>query len=476
MNSLNIERYKMFINGEAISTDETMSVINPATEEVFAYVPKATKEHLEDTVNAARKALPNWKAKSIEERGQIIRDFAIAIAARKEELVRILTMEQGKPLSFATGEIDLAIHWCIETTKHNLESKIIEETDQYIVEQSYSPLGVVSAIVPWNFPVLMIMFKAPAALLAGNTVILKPSPFTPLTALIIGEIAQQFFPPGVFNVVTGDNHLGPWITEHPNIDKVSFTGSSATGKLVMKSAASNLKRLTLELGGNDAAIVLPDVNPKEVAPKLFWAGFLNSGQVCINAKRFYIHKDVYDEILNELVEISKTIKVGNGLEEDTLLGPIQNKMQYAKVKNLIEDSIEQGIKFAVGGNVEENGKKGYFIPITIADNPPDDSRIVTEEPFGPVIPLLKYEDYDDVIRRANNTEYGLGSSVWGKDIEFAKSIASKLESGTTWINECAAVSPRVPFGGHKQSGLGLESGIEGLKEYVLVKVIRINKE
>lgn len=476
MNNLNVERYKMFINGEAISTDETMPVINPATEEVFAYVPKATKELLEDTVNAARKALPNWKVKSLEERGQIIRDFANAIAARKEELVRTLTMEQGKPLSFATGEIDLAIQWCIETTKQKLESKIIEETDQYIVEQSYSPLGVVSAIVPWNFPVLMIMFKAPAALLAGNTVILKPSPFTPLTALIIGEIAQQFFPPGVFNVVTGDDHLGPWITEHPNIDKVSFTGSSATGKLVMKSAASNLKRLTLELGGNDAAIVLPDVNPKEVAPKLFWAGFLNSGQVCINAKRFYIHKDVYDEILNELVEISKIIKVGNGLEEDTLLGPIQNKMQYEKVKSLIEDSIQQGIKFAAGGNVEETGKPGYFIPITIADNPPDDSRIVTEEPFGPVIPLLKYEDYDDVIRRANNTDYGLGSSVWGKDIEFAKSIASKLESGTTWINECATVSPSVPFGGHKQSGIGLESGIEGLKEYVLVKVIRINKE
>ena len=467
--------YSMLINGEKVTTEQQLHVINPATEEVFAYVPVATKEHLNSAVDAARNALPSWSAKSLEERGKLISNFAEKISEKKEELAQLLTMEQGKPLNFARAELDMAVHWCREIAKYNLKSEVIEETDQYIVEKTYSPVGVVAAIVPWNFPILLTMFKVPAALLAGNTIIVKPSPYTPLGTLLLGELAQEFFPPGVFNVLSGDDHLGPWITEHPNIDKVSFTGSSATGKKVMQSAAENLKRVTLELGGNDAAIVLPDVNPKEVAPKLFWAGFMNSGQVCINAKRFYIHKDIYDDVLNELVTIAKTIKVGNGLDSDSLLGPIQNKAQYEKVKKLIEDAQKEGVHFALGGEVEVENEAGYFIPITIADNPPENSRIVTEEPFGPVIPLLKYEDYDDVIERANNSVYGLGSSVWGTDIELAKTIAQRLQAGTTWINECAVLSPTVPFGGHKQSGLGFENGLDGLKEYTLCKIIRINK-
>ena len=467
--------YSMLINGEKVTTEQQLHVINPATEEILAYVPVATKEHLNSAVEAARNALPSWSAKSLGERSELISRFAEKILENKEELAQLLTLEQGKPLNFARAELDMAVQWCRETAKYNLNSEVIEETDQYIVEKSYAPVGVVSTIIPWNFPIVLIMFKVPAALLAGNTVILKPSPYTPLTALMLGELAQQFFPPGVFNVLSGDDHLGPWITEHPNIDKVSFTGSSATGKKVMQSAAGNLKRVTLELGGNDAAIVLPDVNPKEIAPKLFWAGFMNSGQVCINAKRFYLHKDTYEDVLNELVTIAKTIKVGNGLDSDTLLGPVQNKAQYEKVKNLIADAQKEGVHFALGGEVEVENEVGYFIPITIADNPPENSRIVTEEPFGPVIPLLKYEDYDDVIERANNSDYGLGSSVWGKDIELAKTIAQRLQSGTTWINECGVLSPAVPFGGHKQSGLGFEGGLEGLKEYTLCKIIRINK-
>ena len=467
--------YSMLINGEKVTTEQQLHVINPATEEILAYVPVATKEHLNSAVEAARNALPSWSAKSLGERSELISRFAEKILENKEELAQLLTLEQGKPLNFARAELDMAVQWCRETAKYNLNSEVIEETDQYIVEKTYCPVGVIAAIVPWNFPIVLAMFKAPAALLAGNTIIVKPSPYTPLGTLLLGELAQEIFPPGVFNVLSGDDHLGPWITEHPNIDKVSFTGSSATGKKVMQSAAGNLKRVTLELGGNDAAIVLPDVDPKEIAPKLFWAGFMNSGQVCINAKRFYIHKDIYEDVLNELVTIAKTIKVGNGLDSDTLLGPVQNKAQYEKVKNLIADAQKEGVHFALGGEVEVENEAGYFITITIADNPPENSRIVTEEPFGPVIPLLKYEDYDDVIERANNSDYGLGSSVWGKDIELAKTIAQRLQSGTTWINECGVLSPAVPFGGHKQSGLGFEGGLEGLKEYTLCKIIRINK-
>lgn len=465
--------YKMTINGEKVTTNKTMPVINPATEEVLAEVPVASREDLDNAVNAARKALPGWRAKSIEERRSYINKLADAIQDNKEELAKLLTLEQGKPLSFANIELDLTVNWCRETAKLNLESEVVEETDAYVAEKIYEPVGVVAGIVPWNFPILLSMFKAPAALLAGNTVIIKPSPYTPLSSLRIGEMAQEIFPPGVYNVLSGDDDLGPWITEHPGIDKVSFTGSSETGKKVMQSASGTLKRVTLELGGNDAAIVLPDVDPKEIAPKLFWAGFMNSGQVCINAKRFYVHEDVYDEVLEELVNFAKMMKVGNGLDETSVLGPVQNKKQYEKVRNLIRDAKNAGLKFALGG--EELDGPGYFIPITIVDNPPEDSPIVTVEAFGPVIPLLKYRDYDEVIERANNSSYGLGGSVWGKDLKLAKSIAQRLQTGTVWINECGALSPTVPFCGHKQSGFGVELGEDGLKEYTNIKVIRVNK-
>ena len=312
MTSVTNNIYRMAINGEKVISEQTLPVTNPATEEVFAEAPLARKEDLDNAVSAARGALKGWSAKSIQERSSYIKKLADAILENKEQIARVLTMEQGKPLNFARIEIDLAVHWCMETAKFNLNSEVIEETDEYVIEKSYSPVGVVSTIVPWNFPVLLSMFKIPAALLAGNTIIVKPSPFTPLSTLIIGKITQEVFPAGVYNVLSGDDNLGPWITEHPGIDKVSFTGSTATGKKVLQSAATNLKRITLELGGNDAAIVLSDVDPKEVAPKLFWAGFMNSGQVCINAKRFYIHENVYDDVLKELVNFAKTINVGNG--------------------------------------------------------------------------------------------------------------------------------------------------------------------
>lgn len=473
MTSVTNNIYRMAINGDKVISVQSFPVINPATEEVFAEAPLARKEDLDNAVSSARGALKGWSTKSIDERSSYIKKLADVILENKEHIARVLTMEQGKPLSFARMEMDLAVHWCMETAKFNLKSEVMEEADEYVIEQSYSPVGVVSAIVPWNFPVLLSMFKIPAALLAGNTLIVKPSPFTPLSTLIIGELAQEVFPPGVYNVLSGDDNLGPWITDHPGIDKVSFTGSTATGKKVLKSAASNLKRVTLELGGNDAAIVLPDVNPKEVAPKLFWAGFMNSGQVCINAKRFYIHENVYDEVLKELVHFAKTINVGNGLDESSHLGPVQNKMQYEKVRKLIHDAKKAGLHFALGG--EDIEKPGYFIPVTIVDNPPEDSPIVTEEAFGPVIPLIKYHDYDEVIEKANNSPFGLGGSVWGRDLDFAKSIAQRLETGTVWINDCSSLSPNVPFSGHKQSGYGTEGSIEGLKEYTNIKIIRINK-
>ncbi|MET7339449.1 aldehyde dehydrogenase family protein [Nonomuraea sp. NPDC005650] len=264
------------------------------------------------------------------------------------------------------------------------------------------------------------------------------------------------------------------MTAHPGLDKIAFTGHTDTGKDVMRSAAANLKRLTLELGGNDPAIVLPDVDAGEVAPKLFWAAFQNSGQFCNAAKRIYIHEDVYDEVRDALVDYGKGIKVGDGASPDTGLGPIQNAPQYAKVVEFFADCKAQGHRFALGGEVDE-GASGWFLPVTLVDNPPEDSRIVTEEPFGPIVPLLKWRDEADVITRANATRYGLGASVWGNDLHAVERIGGQIDAGTVWLNEVHEYSPYAPNGGHKESGIGCENSVHGLMEYTNVQTITLNK-
>lgn len=302
----------------------------------------------------------------------------------------------------------------------------------------------------------------------------EPSPFTPLCTLKLGEICQKFLPPGVFNVISGGDDLGKWMTAHPGINKIAFTGHTDTGKHVMRSAADNLKRLTLELGGNDPAIVLPDVDPETVAPELFWGAHQNNGQFCNSIKRVYIHEDVYDDVRDALVEFAKGMKVGNGADADTALGPIQNLPQYEKVNEYIDDCAENGYTFAIGGEVDK-GAEGWFIPITLIDNPPEDSRIVTEEPFGPIVPLLKWSDEEDVIQRANDTRYGLGASVWGKDQDSVQRIGGQLDAGTVWLNEIHQYSPYQAFGGHKESGIGCENSLHGLMEYTNWHTITLNK-
>ncbi|MED4750712.1 aldehyde dehydrogenase family protein [Brevibacillus choshinensis] len=464
---------KMTINGEPVATEETLPVINPATEEVIAHVPNATEQDLHTAVKSARAAFSKWSATSIDERSELLCKLGDAISANREELATLLTLEMGRPSAAARGEIDGASYWLKEVAKQRLKREIIEETENHLVERYYTPLGVVGAIVPWNFPFALSIWKIAPALLAGNTVVVKPSPYTPLTALKIGEIASEILPAGVLNVVSGGDDLGRWITEHPDVNKISFTGSTATGKKVMQSAATHLKRVTLELGGNDAAIVLPDADPAKIAKPLFWAAFRNTAQVCIATKRMYVHEDIYDAFLAELVTFAKDVKVGNGSDPATDLGPIQNKMQYEKVIDLIEDTKRIGANIVLGGEIED--QPGYFIPVTIVDNPPEDSRVVVEEAFGPVLPVLKYRDYDDVIARVNNTKYGLGGSIWGNDIELAQSIAERLETGTVWINEVSVLSPHYPFGGHKESGIGIEHSLDGLTEYTNSKTIMINK-
>lgn len=329
--------------------------------------------------------------------------------------------------------------------------------------------------MPWNFPILLAVWKIAPALVAGNTIIVKPSPFTPLCDLKLVELVQDLLPPGVLSALSGDDELGKWMTAHDGIAKIAFTGSTETGKHVMRSAAGNLKRLTLELGGNDPAIVLPDVDPQVVAPQIFWAAFQNNAQFCNAAKRVYIHDDVYDAVRDELVKYARTVVVGDGADEATQLGPIQNEQQYRKVGEYFDDCAARGYRFVLGGHIDPTSP-GWFVPVSIVDNPPEDSRLVAEEPFGPILPLLRWNDEADVIARANDTVWGLGATVWGQDLEAVERIGRQLEAGTVWLNEVHQYSPHQVFGGHKQSGIGAENSLHGLAEYTNHQTITLNKK
>jgi acyl-CoA reductase-like NAD-dependent aldehyde dehydrogenase len=461
--------YLLTIDGARVSAAETAPAINPATEQAICDVPLASREQLEAAVAAARRAFLAWSDTPLAERQQMVGKLGDLIEQHHDAFVELLITEQGKGRAAAEWEIGGSIHWCREIAKQSLQDVVVSRDGENEIVTRHTPIGVIGAITPWNFPLLLAVWKVAPALVAGNTVVLKPSPYTPLCTLWFGELAQTVLPPGVLNVLAGGNDLGQWITEHPAIGKISFTGSTATGKRVMQSAAVNLKRLTLELGGNDPAIVLPDVDAKAIAKDLFWASFANSAQFCVACKRLYVHEDVYDEVARELVAYAKTVKVGDGLAEGAELGPLQNRMQYEKVSRLLDDSRKAGLKFLLGGTPER--KPGYFIPVTLVDNPPDDARVVVEEAFGPVLPLLKYRDINDAVARANDTEYGLAASVWGKDLKQADAIARRIQAGTVWINHVHVFSPDIAFGGHKQSGVGIENSLHGLAEYCNLQTV-----
>jgi len=465
--------FTMTIDGAGVSSDATIDVINPATEDVVGQAPDLSRDQLDAAVAAARRAFPAWRATPLDQRRILVAKFAEVIGGNAAAFARLFTLEQGRPVDKAMQEILASAFWAQSISQQEIPVIVNEDTPERRSETRHVPIGVVGAIVPWNFPMMLGLWKIASALVTGNTVVVKPSPFTPLTMLKLGELMREHLPAGVFNVVSGGDAVGPWMTEHPGIDKISFTGSSATGRRVMASAAANLKRVTLELGGNDAAIVLPDVDVKQVAEQLFWAAFGNSGQICIAIKRLYVHADIYDAVARELVAVAERTRMGDGLEQGTELGPIQNRQQFERVRALIEEAKAAGQVFLTGGEVPDG--KGYFIPVSIVDNPPEDSRVVTEEAFGPVLPLLRFDDVDEVIARANASEYGLGGSVWSADTDRAEEIAGRLETGTVWINEAQYIMPWTPFGGHKQSGVGVENGADGLLEYTNPQTISIRK-
>ena len=467
--------YPNLINGELVTTETTLDVVNPANEQVIGKVPACGAAELDRAVAAARAAFKTWSKTPVDDRRAVIRAMAAAIDANFEELYRLLTAEQGKPHQQAQFEMGGCSAMMNAQSTLTLEETINEDSDERLSRTRRVPVGVVAGIVPWNFPVLMAVQKIAPAILSGCTIVLKPSPFTPLTTLRFAELIKDIVPAGVVNIISGEDALGPMMTAHPDIDKITFTGSTATGKKIMEGASKDLKRITLELGGNDASIVLPDADVAKVAEQLFWSSFTNAGQICVAAKRIYIHEDIYDEMSAAIAAYAKTVTVGDGANQGTGVGPIQNKKQFDRVCELIKDAKDNGYKFLVGGDVDPSGS-GYYVPITILDNPPEDARIVAEEQFGPVMPLMKFSSDDEVIARANNSDYGLAGAVWTKDTDRGVAIAEQLETGTVWINEFLHLSPFAPFGGHKQSGFGAEYGIEGLKEFTYSQVITVKKD
>jgi acyl-CoA reductase-like NAD-dependent aldehyde dehydrogenase len=465
-----MSEYKLLINGALVEGDATLDVVNPATEELVATCSRASKAQLDQAVAAAKAAFPAWSKTTMDERRKVLLAIADVIQANASDLARLLTQEQGKPLGDATGEMYGAAAFFRYFASLDLPAKVVSNDDKSRVEVRRKPLGVVGCIVPWNFPVMLMAFKVPAALLAGNTVIVKPAATTPLATLKIAELIKDLAPAGVINIITDANDLGGAMTAHPDIRKISFTGSTETGKKVMASAASALKRISLELGGNDALIVMGDVDVAATAPKVFGAAMQNAGQVCIAAKRIYVHESIYDAMCDEFAELAKNMVVGDGLEQGTQMGPLQNKAQFDKVMGFIESAKKDGKVIAGGGR---KGDKGYFINPTVVRDIAEGSMLVDEEQFGPVMPVIKYSDPKDAVARANASIYGLGGSIWAKDSDRAWDLAEEMESGSVWINKHADLRPDLPFGGSKFSGIGSELGEEGLKEFTQVQVLNM---
>lgn len=461
-------QFKLLINGKLVDGDMTMDVVNPATEAVFAQSPRGSEKQFNAAVAAAKSAFPAWSQSSITDRRARLKRIGDIIESNADVIARILTQEQGKPLRDATGETLGLAAFFRHVADMPLEATTLENSDSRLVQLHRRPLGVVAAITPWNFPMIIFAFKVPAALLAGNTLVVKPAPTTPLSTLKVAELIAQELPAGVLNVVTDANDLGHVLTAHPDVAKVSFTGSTATGLKVMSSAAPTLKRLTLEMGGNDAAIILDDADPVLAAQGIFAGAFANSGQVCLSIKRLYVHESKHDQLVDELKKLASKAIIGDGFDPATTHGPLQNKMQFNKVKDYLADAKANG-RIVAGGEIPD--RKGYFIPPTIVIDINEKSRVVQEEQFGPILPIMKFTNLQDAIQKANDSEYALGGSVWSKDLEKARKVALQLTSGTVWVNKHIDIAPHIPQAGAQKSGLGSEIGEEGLREFTQVQVL-----
>jgi acyl-CoA reductase-like NAD-dependent aldehyde dehydrogenase len=456
------------IAGRAHPTSAVFDVLNPATGEVFASAPDASIADVDAAVAAANQAFPAWRS-DVKARRLALTAAADALLAAREDIVPLLTAEQGKPLAESAREVDVAVAYLRYYADMSLERAVLRDDEQALVRILHRPFGPVAIIAPWNFPLIIATAKIAPALSAGNTVVLKPSPFTPLTSLKIGEILREVLPSGVFNVISGGNEAGARLTAHPLVRKISFTGSVATGKAIAAVAAADLKRTTLELGGNDPVIVLDDADPAKVAEGIFSRAFSNTGQVCVAPKRVYAPESLRPALVEALAHLARTAKVGDGALAGTQLGPLNNAPQRDRVAELVDDAVRHGATVAAGGKAIDG--PGFFYQPTILTDVSDGTRIVDEEQFGPALPVIAYRDVDDAVARANATHFGLGSSVWGGDLERAAAVAEQLEAGMTWVNTHTAMSLDQPFAGVKWSGIGVENGRWALESFTEMQVI-----
>ncbi|MEO5305937.1 MULTISPECIES: aldehyde dehydrogenase family protein [Corynebacterium] len=455
----------------AITDENGRDILNPATGEVVGRAPENTVEDLNAAVETARAAQKDFAKLSDEERCELLTKAAAAIDANAEALVELLSREQGKPLNGpnARFEVGACSAWLNATASFEHPNYTAVD-DDITATVNYRPLGVVGAIGPWNWPMMITIWQIAPALRMGNAVVVKPSEYTPLSVLGLLKVVNSVLPEGVLQVVSGAGEVGAALTTHEGVDKIMFTGSTATGKKIVEASADNLTRLTLELGGNDAGIVLDDADPKEIAGDLFWGAFINTGQTCAAMKRVYVPESLYDAVCEALIEVAKASPMGVGLEEENVLGPLQNKQQFDIVDKLVNAAKDSGARVLLGGDPDYDAP-GYFYPTTLVADIDPDNPLVVEEQFGPALPIIKYTDLDWAIEQANKLDVGLGSSVWSSNRERALEVAAQLEAGTTWINSHGAVDPRVPFGGIKSSGYGVEFGTEGLKGLAYPQII-----
>ncbi|MFC3228659.1 aldehyde dehydrogenase family protein [Marinibaculum pumilum] len=463
--------FTMTIGGEPIAAPATFAVLNPSTGAPAGHAPDCSTAQLDQAVAAADAAFQSWSRLPDEELRRYCEAVTAKIGAHAEELAVLVTREQGKPLNGLGSRFEMggAGAWASFTAGLSLPMKVLQDSNEGRVELHRRPLGVVGSITPWNFPVMIAVWHILPALRTGNTVVIKPSPYTPLATLRLVQLMNEVLPPGVVNSISagdGETNIGAAMAAHPGIRKIVFTGSCATGKRVMMSAAETMKRLTLEMGGNDAAIVLPDVDAKAIAEGLFWGGFINNGQTCAAMKRLYVHDAVFDDVCQELAAFARTIPVGDGMDEGSILGPVQNRMQFDKVAGLVAGAKGRGAVL-LGGEPGE----GLFFPPTIIADLPEDDPLVQEEQFGPALPVIRFSDEEAALRAANDSPNGLGGSVWSRDVEKARALGMRMQCGSLWINKHGAIQPNAPFGGVKSSGLGVEFGEEGLQEYTDIQVV-----
>ena len=477
------ETHKLFIGGQWVDaeTGETIDVINPATGQVIAKVQAASAGDIDKAVRAARKAFESgpWPAMTPTDRAKLLWRLADALEANGDEIGLVESLDNGMPMMMAKFG---AVGGSANNLRYNAgwAGKVMGETIEshnptrhvYTLKQ---PIGVVGAITPWNFPLPMEVAKIAPALAAGCTVVLKPAELTPLSAIKLAQLIQEVgFPDGVVNIVTGyGDPAGRALVEHPDVDKISFTGSTATGKWIVQAAAGNLKRVSLELGGKSPVLIFPDADLEKAIPGAAMGVFGNAGQVCVAGSRLYVHKDVFDKVVDGVTDMAKKLKVGSGQDPETQMGPLISQKQLDRVSGYIASGREEGAEVVVGG--ERSGNQGFFMQPTVLAETNRDMKVVREEIFGPVVCAMPIDDNDieRIAKNANDTTYGLAAYIWTRDMSVAHKLAKKLQAGTVSVNGNAGIDPAVPFGGFKQSGWGRENGYEGAEHYFETKTVSV---